>query len=63
MIVLKMDNTKDNLFYKINQGIRDAYYKLVREKAKENGELIFCENGKIIRVKAKELLDKIPDKN
>jgi hypothetical protein len=58
-----MDNIKDNLFNKINEGIREAYFKLVREKAKENGELIFCENGKIIRVKAKELLDKIPAKN
>ena len=58
-----MDNIKDNLFNKINEGIREAYFKLVREKAKENGELIFCENGKIIRVKAKELLDKILAKN
>jgi len=58
-----MDNTKDNLFERINEGIRKAYYKLVREKAKDNGELIFCENGKIVRVKAKELLDKLPAKN
>jgi hypothetical protein len=35
----------------------------VHEKAKDNGELIFCENGKIVRVKAKELLNKLPTKN
>ncbi len=58
-----MDSTKDNLFERINEGIRKAYYKLVHEKAKDNGELIFCENGKIVRVKAKELLNKLPTKN
>ena len=41
---------------KISEGLKLSFEKLVRDKAKEDGELIFCEDGKIIHVKAKELL-------
>jgi hypothetical protein len=41
---------------KVSEGLKLSFDKLVREKAKEDGELIFSENGKIIRVKAKDLL-------
>ncbi len=44
---------------KITEGLKKSFDKLVREKAKEDGELIFSENGKIVRVKAKELLKKL----
>ncbi len=53
-----MKNKSTALFDKINEGILKAYDKLVRDKAKEDGELIFCEDGKIIKVKAKDLLKK-----
>ncbi len=43
---------------KISAGLKLAFERLVKEKAKDDGELIFCENGKIIRVKAKDLLKK-----
>ncbi len=51
-----MQNKTDSLFEKLNKGLKLSYQKLVRDKAKEDGELIFCEDGKIIRVKAKDLL-------
>ncbi|MDP2385191.1 MAG: hypothetical protein Q8M29_02355 [Bacteroidota bacterium] len=44
------------LTLKIAEGLKKSFDKLVREKASVDGELIFSENGKIVRVKAKELL-------
>jgi hypothetical protein len=44
------------LAQKISKGLDIAFEKLVREKAKNDEELIFSENGKIIKVKAKDLL-------
>ena len=40
---------------KILEGIVLAYQKLVEQKKKEDGELVFSQNGKIIIVKAKDL--------
>ncbi len=40
---------------KILEGIALAYQKLVEQKKKEDGELVFSQNGKIIIVKAKDL--------
>lgn len=40
---------------KILEGIALAYQKLVGQKKKEDGELVFSQNGKIIIVKAKDL--------
>ena len=37
---------------KILEGIALAYQKLVEQKKKEDGELVFSQNGKIIIVKA-----------
>ena len=52
-----MENNKTkSLSDKISEGLQLAYEKLVIEKAKEDGELIFCEDGIIIKVKAKDLL-------
>ena len=53
-----INNKQATLFDKIHEGILKAYDKLVHDKAKEDGELIFCEDGKIIKVKAKDLLKK-----
>lgn len=44
---------------KIAEGLKMSFDKLVREKASVDGELIFSENGKIVRIKAKELLKKL----
>ncbi len=40
---------------KILEGIALAYQKLVEQKKKEDGELVFSQNGEIIRVKARDL--------
>jgi len=40
---------------KILKGIEMSYNKLLSERQKENGELIFSENGKVINVKARDL--------
>jgi hypothetical protein len=53
---MKNKNNISELTQKISEGINRSFEKLVIEKAKVNGELIFCEDGKIIHVKAIELL-------
>lgn len=40
---------------KILEGFAIAYQKLVEQKKREDGELIFSDNGKIIVVKARDL--------
>lgn len=50
------DNEINILHEKIKKGIDLAFSRLVAARAKEDGELIFSENGKIVRVKAKSLL-------
>jgi hypothetical protein len=45
------------LLDKIFKGIVLSHERLVKQRAEENGELVFSdENGKVIRVKAKDLL-------
>ncbi len=39
----------------IVKGANMAFQRLVSQKKKENGELVFSRNGKIIRVKAADL--------
>ena len=46
----------DVLTEKILKGIQISFEKLVKEKAKDDEELIFEENGKIVRIKAKNIL-------
>jgi hypothetical protein len=41
---------------KILQGIDLAYRKLLASKQKEDGELVISRNGKVVRVKAKDLV-------
>jgi len=39
----------------IVKGVSLAFQRLVSQKKKENGELVFSRNGKIFRVKATDL--------
>ncbi len=55
------ENIKE-LRSKILEGLELAYQKLIISKAKEDKELIFSENGKIIKVRAKELVPKVLNK-
>jgi len=47
----------DILCDKIVRGVNLARKRLIAQRAKEDGELIFSDdNGKVIRIKAKDLL-------
>jgi hypothetical protein len=46
----------DVLREKILKGLQISFETLVKEKAKNDEELIFEENGQIVRVKAKDIL-------
>lgn len=49
------ENVKD-LRAKIVKGLDLAYNRLLISKQKEDAELVISRNGKIVRVKAKELI-------
>lgn len=46
---------KNELYEKILKGIQLAYNRLIESTKQTDGELVFSKNGKIIRVKAREL--------
>ena len=54
--MMNKENVKD-LREKIIKGINLAYTRLLITRQKENAELVFSKNGKIIRIKASELLN------
>ena len=43
---------------KILQGIELAYQRLLIEKQKDDSELVFSHNGKIVAIKASDLIKK-----
>ena len=49
----------DSIIEKIHKGLQISFEKLVREKAKDDEELVFSENGEIVRIKAKDILEEI----
>lgn len=53
---MKSKESASDLAKRISEGLKKSFDKLVRETAKEDGELIFSRDGKIVRVKAKDLL-------
>ena len=42
---------------KINKGVELAYQRLLIAKAKDDSELVFSRDGKIVYVKARDLLN------
>jgi hypothetical protein len=48
----------DQLMDKITEGVKLAIQRLIERTKKENGELVFLRDGKIVRVKARELKTK-----
>lgn len=50
-----MDKRTDELRDKLILGINLAVRKLIEKKSQTDGELIYSNEGKIIRVKAKDL--------
>lgn len=61
MAKVKLDNMNDNqnalqqLHQKICEGMNLTFKKLVAYKKKNDGIFVFSENGKIIKVKAKDI--------
>jgi len=55
---METDKTFDTdiLREKILKGLEISFEKLVKEKAKNDEELVFSENGEIVRIKAKDIL-------
>ncbi len=51
----KKDKQKDNFTSRLEKGLRLSFKRLVKSKQQTNGVLIFSENGKIIKVKAKDI--------
>ena len=53
-----MDAKKDYtaLRDKIFEGVKKAITKLIEETAKKDGELVISRDGKVIRVKARDLM-------
>jgi len=47
----------DSIGEKILKGLQISFEKLVKEKAKNDKDLIFEENGEIVRIKAKDILE------
>ena len=45
----------DQLLDKITEGVKLSIRRLIERTKKEDGELVFSENGKIVRVKARDL--------
>ena len=55
----KTDKQKFNeIGEKILKGMTLAFDRLLEKKAKEDGYLVFSENGKIVHVSARELYEK-----
>ncbi len=45
----------DKIFDKVTEGVKLAVRRLIEKTSKEDGELVISRNGKIIRVKARDL--------
>ena len=45
----------DQLIDKITAGVKLAIQRLIERTKKEDGELVISRNGKIVRIKAREL--------
>lgn len=45
----------DQLVEKITAGVKLAIQRLIERTKKEDGELVFSRDGKIVRVKARDL--------
>lgn len=49
------EQEKRDLRTKILSGITLAFERLVEQKKREDAELVFSEDGKIVRIKARDL--------
>ncbi len=52
----------DTTIDKITKGVKLSIERLIEQTKKEDGELVISENGKVIRVKARDIQTSAPDK-
>ena len=53
---MKMNNTElDQILDKITEGVKLSIHRLIERTKKEDGELVISKDGKVIRVKARDL--------
>jgi hypothetical protein len=45
----------DKIFDKVTEGVKLSIQRLIEKTKKEDGELVISRNGKVVRVKAREL--------
>jgi hypothetical protein len=45
----------DKLFEKVTEGVKLSIERLIEKTKKEDGELVISKDGKIVRVKARDL--------
>lgn len=45
----------DELVKKITEGVQLAVKRMIEQTKKEDGELVFSKNGKIVKIKARDL--------
>lgn len=46
---------KEDINEKIKRGVKLAYRRLIMQKQREDGELIYSIDGKIVRVRARDI--------
>jgi len=45
----------DKIFDKVTEGVKLSIQRLIERTKKEDGELVISKNGKVVRVKARDL--------
>jgi hypothetical protein len=56
-----MSNSEfDQLADKITKGVKLAIYRLIEKTKKEDGELVISRDGKVVKVKARDLKSEKP---
>lgn len=45
----------DKIFEKVTAGVKLSIQRLIEKTKKEDGELVISRNGKVVRVKARDL--------
>lgn len=48
----------DQIVDKITEGVRLAIHRLIERTKKEDGELVIARDGKVVKIKARELKSK-----
>lgn len=51
-----MENNFGQIRLRILQGLELSFKRLLEKKSKDNGVLVFCKDGHIVRIKAKDLM-------